>query len=208
VVICLRPHPEYPMPVDKSADNLDPQFYRIGHHDHHFATRSGLGDRRPERFEQRPIGRSELPAIGAGAPRVAPAAMTTMSPAISSGSPAISMVGALSSKASSRSHRSARSLRSPPSCARLAPRFAWKFWVATPLELSSAGVLMCAGWPNEASNPPHRLPVGGTYPKVMVANPTYDPVTPLINAVSVWLQLPEARLLIADSDGRQSLRSR
>jgi hypothetical protein len=42
----------------------------------------------------------------------------------------------------------------------------------------------------------------------MVANPTYDPVTPLINAVSVWLQLPEARLLIADSDGHQSIRSR
>ena len=33
-------------------------------------------------------------------------------------------------------------------------------------------------------------------------------VTPLINAVSVWLQLPEARLLIADSDGHQSIRSR
>jgi TAP-like protein len=67
--------------------------------------------------------------------------------------------------------------------ARLAPRFAWKFWMATPLELASAGVLMCAGWPNEASNPPHRLPPGGSYPNVMVANATYDPPTPLINAV-------------------------
>jgi pimeloyl-ACP methyl ester carboxylesterase len=89
--------------------------------------------------------------------------------------------------------------------ARLAPRFAWKFWVATPLELSSAGVLMCAGWPHEARNPPHRLPAGGSYPNVMVANPTYDPPTPLSNAVSVWLQIPEARLLIADADGHQSL---
>lgn len=91
---------------------------------------------------------------------------------------------------------------------RRAPRFAWKFWVATPLELGSGGVLMCAGWPNDASNPPHRLPLGRSYPNVMVANPTYDPVTPLINAVSVWLQLPEARLLIADFDGHQSIRSR
>jgi TAP-like protein len=42
----------------------------------------------------------------------------------------------------------------------------------------------------------------------VVANPTYDPVTPLINAFRLWIQLPEARLLIADSDGHQSIRSR
>jgi pimeloyl-ACP methyl ester carboxylesterase len=88
--------------------------------------------------------------------------------------------------------------------ARLAPHFAWKFWVATPLELSSAGVLMCAGWPHEASNPPHRLRVG-PHPNVLVASATYDPPTPLSNAVSVWLQIPEARLLIADADGHQSI---
>jgi hypothetical protein len=39
----------------------------------------------------------------------------------------------------------------------------------------------------------------------MVANGTHDPATPLINALSVWLQIPDARLLIADVDGHQSL---
>jgi hypothetical protein len=38
----------------------------------------------------------------------------------------------------------------------------------------------------------------------MVANPTYDPATPLSNALSVWLQIPRARLLIAEVDGHQS----
>ncbi|HEY3911052.1 MAG TPA: alpha/beta hydrolase [Stellaceae bacterium] len=42
-------------------------------------------------------------------------------------------------------------------------------------------------------------------PNVMVANNIHDPPTPLINALSVWLQIPDARLLIADSDGHQSL---
>jgi hypothetical protein len=39
----------------------------------------------------------------------------------------------------------------------------------------------------------------------MVANTTRDPATPLINALSVWLQIPDARLLIADVDGHQSV---
>jgi TAP-like protein len=39
----------------------------------------------------------------------------------------------------------------------------------------------------------------------MVASPTHDPATPLVNALSVWLQIPDARLLIADVDGHQSL---
>jgi hypothetical protein len=39
----------------------------------------------------------------------------------------------------------------------------------------------------------------------MVANTTHDPPTPLTNAVSLYLQIPEARLLIADVDGHQSL---
>jgi pimeloyl-ACP methyl ester carboxylesterase len=88
--------------------------------------------------------------------------------------------------------------------ARLAPRFAWKFWVATPLELATAGVALCAGWPIAAGNPPHRLPPGGSYPNVLVANAAYDPPTPPANAFRLWLQLPEARLLIADADGHQS----
>lgn len=88
--------------------------------------------------------------------------------------------------------------------ARQAPRFAWKFWVATPLELSSAGALMCAGWPNEAAYPAHPLRIG-PHPGVMVASATYDPPTPLTNALSVWLQIPEAKLLIAETDGHQAL---
>ena len=90
------------------------------------------------------------------------------------------------------------------SVALLAPRFAWKFWDSTPLAHATAGVGDCAGWPYAASNPPHRLQVG-PHPNVMVASPTHDPATPLINALSVWLQIPQARLLIADVDGHQSL---
>jgi pimeloyl-ACP methyl ester carboxylesterase len=88
--------------------------------------------------------------------------------------------------------------------AKAAPRFVWKFWDASPMAHASAGTGSCAGWPRDAANPPHQLKVG-PHRNVMVANPTHDPATPLANAVSVWLQIPEARLLIADVDGHQSL---
>lgn len=84
------------------------------------------------------------------------------------------------------------------------PRFAWKFWDSTPLAHGSAGVGDCLGWPMGATNPPHVLQVGA-HPNVLVANPTHDPATPLSNALAVWLQIPRARLLIADADGHQSL---
>ncbi|HEY5426184.1 MAG TPA: alpha/beta fold hydrolase [Candidatus Tumulicola sp.] len=84
-----------------------------------------------------------------------------------------------------------------------APRFAWKYWDYTPILRASAGVGDCVGWPIAATYPPHKLRVG-LHPNVMVANPTHDPATPLANAVSVWLQIPQARLLVADSDGHQS----
>jgi pimeloyl-ACP methyl ester carboxylesterase len=84
-----------------------------------------------------------------------------------------------------------------------APRFAWKFWDATPLAHGTASATLCAGWPNAATNPPHRLKVG-PHPNVMVASPANDPATPLVNALSLWLQIPQARLLIADVDGHQS----
>jgi pimeloyl-ACP methyl ester carboxylesterase len=87
--------------------------------------------------------------------------------------------------------------------ARLAPRFAWKFWVATPLELASAGTLMCAGWPNAAAAPAHPLRIS-PHPNVLVTTATYDPPTPFVSAVSVWQQIPEARLLIAETDGHQA----
>jgi pimeloyl-ACP methyl ester carboxylesterase len=88
--------------------------------------------------------------------------------------------------------------------ARRAPRFAWRFWDAAPIAHAATGVGDCVGWPSEASNPPHRLEIG-SHPNVMVANGTHDPATPLINALSVWLQIPDARLLIADVDGHQTL---
>jgi pimeloyl-ACP methyl ester carboxylesterase len=88
--------------------------------------------------------------------------------------------------------------------ARQAPRFAWKFWDANPLSHGTAGVGDCVGWPLAASNPPHPLDVGA-HPNVLVANPTHDPATPLINALSVWMQIPHARLLLADVGGHQSL---
>ena len=88
--------------------------------------------------------------------------------------------------------------------ARRVPRFAWRFWDAAPAAHSATGVGDCVGWPIEATNPPHRLQIG-SHPNVMVASPTHDPATPLINALSLWLQIPDARLLIADVDGHQSL---
>jgi pimeloyl-ACP methyl ester carboxylesterase len=88
--------------------------------------------------------------------------------------------------------------------AKAAPRFVWKFWNSSPIANASAGIGVCVGWPREAANPPHPLKVG-PHRDVMVANPTHDPPTPLTNAVSVYLQIPEARLLIADVDGHQSL---
>jgi hypothetical protein len=88
--------------------------------------------------------------------------------------------------------------------AQQAPRFAWKFWDASPLAHGTAGVGDCVGWPLAATNPPHPLDVGA-HPNVMVANPTHDPATPLVNALSIWMQIPQARLLIADVGGHQSL---
>ena len=77
-----------------------------------------------------------------------------------------------------------------------APHFAWLY----PTDLPGG----CTGWPREATNPPHRLQVG-SHPNVLVANGTHDPATPLVAAVAVWSQIPQARLLIADADGHQVL---
>jgi pimeloyl-ACP methyl ester carboxylesterase len=88
--------------------------------------------------------------------------------------------------------------------ARQAPRFAWRFWDAAPVAHGGTGVGDCMGWPSAAANPPHSLRVV-SHPNVMVANNTHDPPTPLINALAVWLQIPDARLLIAEADGHQSL---
>jgi pimeloyl-ACP methyl ester carboxylesterase len=85
-----------------------------------------------------------------------------------------------------------------------APRFAWKYWDASPLAHGTAGVGDCVGWPLAAVNPPHALHVGW-HGNVLVESPTHDPATPLMNAVSVWMQIPGAKLLIADTDGHQAL---
>src|SRR5262249_53140196 len=37
-----------------------------------------------------------------------------------------------------------------------APRFAWRFWDATPIAHLTVGIGICVGWPLEARNPPHR----------------------------------------------------
>jgi pimeloyl-ACP methyl ester carboxylesterase len=84
-----------------------------------------------------------------------------------------------------------------------APRFIWKFWDAYPIAHASLGVPDCTAWPWAASNPPHKLVVG-PHPNVMVMNPAYDPATPLVSALAVWMQIPQARLLIADVDGHQA----
>jgi hypothetical protein len=85
-----------------------------------------------------------------------------------------------------------------------APRFAWRFWDATPTAHVTVGIGICVGWPLEARNPPHRLQVG-SHPNVIAANPTHDPSTALRNALAVWLQIPNARLRIADADGHEAL---
>jgi hypothetical protein len=77
-----------------------------------------------------------------------------------------------------------------------APRFgAWKFWET---------VGLCVGWPGQAANEPRRLNVGPS-PNVMVVSNTHDPATPLLGALAVWAQIPDARLLTADADGHQAL---
>jgi hypothetical protein len=88
--------------------------------------------------------------------------------------------------------------------AKTAPRFVWKYWDSSPMAHASAGIGVCVGWPQEARFPPHLLKVG-PHRDVMVLNATHDPPTPFANAVSVWLQIPEARLGVADADGHQAL---
>jgi len=84
------------------------------------------------------------------------------------------------------------------------PRFAWKFWDATPQTHGTAGVGDCVGWPDPATNPPHVLNVG-PHPNVLVANDLHDPATSIVYARAVWAQIPQARLLTADADGHQSM---
>src|SRR5262249_60189758 len=88
--------------------------------------------------------------------------------------------------------------------ARGAPRLGGRGWGAPPVAHGPVGVGVAGGGPLEARNPPHRLQVGA-HPNVLVANPTRDPAPALGNALALWLQIPEARLLIADVDGHEAL---
>jgi len=88
--------------------------------------------------------------------------------------------------------------------AKAAPRFLWKYWNSAPMENASAGVGVCVGWPRDARNPPHVLKVAPNR-NVMVLNATHDPPTPLANALAIWLQIPSAKLAIADVDGHQAM---
>jgi pimeloyl-ACP methyl ester carboxylesterase len=84
------------------------------------------------------------------------------------------------------------------------PLFAWKFWDATPYLHLGAGVGDCIGWPYAAGNPPHVLKVG-PHPNVLVASTLHDSATSIAYALAVWKQIPQARLLTADTDGHQSM---
>jgi pimeloyl-ACP methyl ester carboxylesterase len=78
---------------------------------------------------------------------------------------------------------------------RIAPRFGpWKYWDV---------VAGCLGYPAPTDRP-HPLHVEQAA-NVLVGSNTHDPATPLINALSVWRQLPGADLLEADTDGHQGL---
>ena len=141
----------------------------------------------------------KLAGIGAGANTVIGGGED---PAVSAGKSGV-FLGVLCGEWGSQSDYAAL-LAASGTVARLAPQFAWKFWDPTPQAHATASVAGCAGWPVALRDPPDRLRVG-SHPNVLVANPSYDPATPVTNAVSVWLQIPEARLLIADADGHQSL---
>jgi pimeloyl-ACP methyl ester carboxylesterase len=83
------------------------------------------------------------------------------------------------------------------------PLFAWKLWDATPQAHGTPGAGDCIGWPLKTGNPPHILQVG-SHANVLVANSTHDSSTTLTNAVSIWSQIPDAHLMVADVDGHQS----
>jgi hypothetical protein len=141
----------------------------------------------------------KLTGVGAGANTVIGSAED---PAVVAGKTGV-FLGVLCGEWGAQSDYTAL-LEASATIARVAPQFAWKFWDPTPQAHATASVAGCAGWPVAAADPPHRFRIGSN-PNVLVANPSYDPATPFINAASIWLQIPEARLLIAEADGHQSL---
>ena len=103
-----------------------------------------------------------------------------------------------------RDYRRALPLRRE-AIARQAPRFAWRFWDATSTGAVRPAWETALGGPTKSGTPHTTLLAGGGAPQCAGGEPAYDSQTPLINALAVWLQIPEARLLIADVDGHQSL---
>jgi len=76
--------------------------------------------------------------------------------------------------------------------------------VATPVALHGGMVLAQQAAKTALTWSPCHDVKAGSYPNVLFANSTHDSSTPIVNALSV-LQIPEARLLLSDVDGHQSL---
>jgi hypothetical protein len=52
------------MPVEGTAEDLDPQLHRVRHHDHHLAAGTIAGERCRERLKHRQVTLSEIAATG------------------------------------------------------------------------------------------------------------------------------------------------
>ncbi|MCE5288088.1 MAG: alpha/beta hydrolase [Nocardiaceae bacterium] len=62
----------------------------------------------------------------------------------------------------------------------------------------------CLGWGKAPVDPPHKLKLGSS-PNVQVANPFFDPETPLVNAMALVAQIPDSAFMITDADGHLSI---
>ncbi|CAM3952864.1 alpha/beta fold hydrolase [Smaragdicoccus niigatensis] len=80
--------------------------------------------------------------------------------------------------------------------AKAAPRFGeFTFW-------DVAGG--CLGWGKSPADPPHTLKIGSS-PNVQVANPFFDPETPLVSAMALAAQIPDSAFMITNADGHLSI---
>jgi pimeloyl-ACP methyl ester carboxylesterase len=61
----------------------------------------------------------------------------------------------------------------------------------------------CIGWPEPATNPPHRARVRGA-PPILIVNATHDPSTAYVWALGLHAQIPRSVLLTRIGDGHTS----
>jgi hypothetical protein len=61
----------------------------------------------------------------------------------------------------------------------------------------------CIGWPEPATNPPHRARVHGA-PPILIVNATHDPSTAYVWALGLHAQIPRSVLLTRIGDGHTS----